>query len=50
LTLQENLEEAYENDAENYKEAVQDGRKIAVAQLKTRLFFYDTRLAELGET
>jgi hypothetical protein len=49
MTLQENIEELYDNQAENFKEAVQDHRKLAAHDYVRRLGFYDMRLAELGE-
>ena len=48
-TKQFNLEFSYENEAQAYKEAVQDHRKLAVAESRKRMLFLDSRLAELGE-
>ena len=50
MTLQTDIEELYDNQAENYKEAVQDHRKLAVQEYARRMGFYDMRLAELGES
>jgi hypothetical protein len=50
MTQQQDIEELYDNVAENYKEAAQDHRKLAVQDYVRRLGFYDMRLAELGES